>query len=124
MGHTIKGQSPRQYRPSTTRRPSGLSPINESRENAKKRWNRLRAAVMTAAKIQRNIRKKGVAKRGRFTVRDVSPKKKSGGSSSVQMWKNVAPGVYFVTSPYQKGRFTVENIYGKVKWPKTTNQKR
>lgn len=42
MGHTIKGQRPRQYRPSATRRPSGLSPITESSVNARESWNKLR----------------------------------------------------------------------------------
>ncbi|BAT22612.1 hypothetical protein [Yellowstone lake phycodnavirus 3] len=44
MGHTIKGQTPRHYRPSATRRVSGLSPINE-RSSAEKHWNKLRQSV-------------------------------------------------------------------------------
>jgi hypothetical protein len=55
MGHTIKGQTPREYRPSATRRPSGLSPINE-KSNAQKRWNKLRQAVKPASQIMRNLR--------------------------------------------------------------------
>ena len=55
MGHTIKGQSPRHYRPSATRRPSGLSPINE-KSNAQKRWNKLRQAVRPASQTMRNLR--------------------------------------------------------------------
>ena len=123
MGHTIKGQHPGTYRPSVGRRPSGLSPINETRENAMRRWNRLRQSVRRRSQIQRNIRTKGFAKRGRFTVKNTSPKKKSVSPPGAKMWKNVAPGVYFVSSPYKKGRFTVENILGKALWPKKNNQK-
>lgn len=123
MPHLYKGQSARQYRPSTTRRPSGLSPVQETRENALKRWNRLRRSVMKAAQIQRNIRTKGSATRGRFMVKNASPKKRTP-SPPVQMWRNASPGVYFVSYPYKKGRFTVENIYGKVKFPKKTSPKR
>ena len=124
MGHTIKGQSPRQYRPSTTRRPSGLSPVNEKPENVLKRWNRLRRAVMKTAQIQRNIRKKGFAKHGRFKVSNSSPKKKSASPPGAILWKNAAPGVYFVSYPYKKGRFTVENVYGKALWPKGNSPQR
>lgn len=109
MGHTIKGQSPRLYRPSVTRRASGLSPINEL-SNAQKRWARLRQAVKRSSQMQRNIRTKGFAKRGRFTVTRSPPKKKS--PPRVSLWKNAAPGIYFVSSPYTRGRFTVENIRG------------
>jgi hypothetical protein len=115
MGHTIKGQTPREYRPSSTRRASGLSPINE-RGNARKRWNKLRQAVKARSQIQRNIRAKGFAKRGRFTVRNASPPKKK--SPSVSMWKNTAPGIYFMSQPYSRGRFKVENIHGFVPFPK------
>ena len=114
MGHTIKGQTPREYRPSATRRASGLSPINEG--NARKRWNKLRQSVKSRSLIQRNIRTKGLAKRGRFTVRNASPPKKK--SPSVSMWKNTAPGIYFVSQPYTRGRFKVENIHGFVPFPK------
>lgn len=55
MGHTIKGQSPYKYRPSATRRVSGLSPINE-RSNAKKRWNALRQSVRLNSQARRNLR--------------------------------------------------------------------
>lgn len=117
MPHSIKGQTPRQYRPSATRRASGLSPINEM-SKAQKHWARLRQAVKRRSQIQRNIRTKGAAKRGRFTVSRASPnKKKSPNSPSVMHWKNIAPGVYFLSYPYKRGRFTVENVYGKVKWP-------
>ena len=114
MGHTIKGQSPRKYRPSTTRRVSGLSPINEI-SNARKRWNALRQSVKAHSKIQRNIRAKGLAKRGRFTVKNSPPVKKS---PSVSLWKNTAPGIYFVSQPYSRGRFKIENIHGFVPFPK------
>lgn len=76
MGHTIKGQTPRQYRPSATRRASSLSPIIEN-SNARKRWNLLRKAVKRMSQMERNIRTKGYAKRGRFTVKAASPKKKT-----------------------------------------------
>ena len=55
MGHTIKGQSPYKYRPSATRRASGLSPINE-RSNAKKRWNKLRQSVKLNSQARRNLK--------------------------------------------------------------------
>jgi hypothetical protein len=60
MGHTIKGQTPRQYRPSATRRASGLSPINE-RSNARKRWNKLRQSV----KLSSQVRAQAAAERAR-----------------------------------------------------------
>ena len=119
MPHTIKGQYPGQYRPSKSRKPSGLSPVNESRENAQRRWNRLRQAVKRFSQIQRNLRTKGAVKRGRFTIKKASPNKKSASPPGAVLWKNVAPGVYFLSYPYQKGRFTVENIYGKALWPRT-----
>jgi len=111
MGHTIKGQKPRQYRPSATRRASGLSPINEL-SNAQKRWARLRQAVKRRSQIQRNIRRKGFAKRGRFTVRQSPPPKKTKSPPRVSLWRNTAPGIYFVSQPYSRGRFVVENIHG------------
>ena len=61
MGHTIKGQSPYKYRPSATRRPSGLSPINE-RPNAERRWNKLRQSVKRASQAARNLRAQEAAK--------------------------------------------------------------
>jgi pyruvate dehydrogenase complex dehydrogenase (E1) component len=124
MGHTIKGQLPHMYRPSTTRRVSGLSPINERRENARRRWNSLRQTVKRASQIQRNIRTLGYAKRGRFTVRNSSPKKSPKNKSAVSMWKHASPGVYFMSQPYMKGRFTVENIKGFVPWPKKKSPRR
>lgn len=118
MGHTIKGQSPRRYRPSVNRRKTGLSPVNEARENAIKRWNRLRNSIKRQLQIQRNIRTKGAAKRGRFTIRNATPPKRKSPAGSVSMWKNTAPGVYFTSMPRRKGRFTVENIHGFVAFPK------
>jgi hypothetical protein len=124
MGHSIKGQTPRQYRPSATRRASGLSPINEL-TNAQKRWARLRQAVKRRSQLQRNIRTKGVAKRGRFTVRQSSPpKKKSPPRNNVSLWRNTTPGIYFVSQPYGRGRFTVENIHGFVPFTKKSPPKR
>ena len=108
MGHLTKGQRPGQYRPSTTRRVSGLTPIKESRENAMRRWNKLRTEIKSMMRLERNIRTKGAAIRGRFRVSN-SPK--------VTQWKNTAPGVYFVTQPYTRGRFKLENIYGFVPMP-------
>lgn len=67
MGHTIKGQSPRQYRPSATRRPSGLSPINE-KSNAQKRWNKLRQAVRPASQTMRNLRMQEAAAKRRNSI--------------------------------------------------------
>lgn len=64
MGHTIKGQTPYRYRPSTTRRASGLSPINE-RSNAKKRWNSLRQSVKISSQTMRNLRAQEAAARAR-----------------------------------------------------------
>lgn len=60
MGHTLKGQSPRQYRPSATRRTSGLSPINE-RSNSTRRWNKLRQAVKVSSQSIRNLRAQAAA---------------------------------------------------------------
>ena len=60
MGHTLKGQSPRQYRPSATRRPSSLSPINE-RSNSTRRWNKLRQAVKVSSQSIRNLRAQAAA---------------------------------------------------------------
>lgn len=123
MGHTIKGQTPREYRPSATRRASGLETINESRENALKRWNKLRQQIKSVTKLERNIRTKGSAVRGRFTVKNSSPSKKN--TPKVSLWKNTTPGIYFVTQPYKRGRFKIENIYGFVPFPtkKRTNAK-
>ena len=116
MGHT-----PRQYRPSSTRRASGLSPVNEARENARKRWNKLRQAVKARSQIQRNIRTKGYAKRGRFVEKNSSPTKKK--SPSVTSWRNTPAGIYFLGQPTQKGRFKVENIKGFVPFPKNKSRK-
>ena len=64
MGHTIKSQSPRHYRPSATRRASGLSPINE-RSKAQKRWNMLRQAVKISSRSMSNLRAREAAARYR-----------------------------------------------------------
>lgn len=118
MGHIIKGQRPSEYRPSATRRASGLEPVNESRENAMKHWNKLRQRIKSMVRLERNIRTKGVATRGRFKVRNASPaKKKSPAKNSVMLNKNKPPGVYFVSQPYTRGRFKAENIYGFVQMP-------
>jgi hypothetical protein len=123
MGHTIKGQWPHQYRPSATRRASGLETINESRENALKRWNKLRQQIKSVTRLERNIRTKGSAVRGRFTVKNASPSKKKN-TPKVSLWKNTTPGIYCVTQPYKRGRFKIENIYGFVPFPKKrTNAK-
>ena len=114
MPYTFKGQNLRTYRPSLTRPPSGLSPVAEGRENARRRWNRLRQSVMRRVQMQRNIRTSGHARRGRFTVRaspSPSPRRRS---PQATLWRNAPPGIYFVSFPYKKGRFTVENIYSYV----------
>ena len=64
MPHNIKGQTPRQYRPSATRRVSGLSPINE-KSNAQKRWYKLRQAVKPASQTMRNLRTQAAAANAR-----------------------------------------------------------
>ena len=111
MGHTIKGQSPYKYRPSATRRASGLETIAESR------WNKLRKQIKKIVQLERNIRARGFATRGRFTVRNASP-------PSVMLNKNKPHGIYFVSQPYKRGRFKIENIYGFVPFPKKrTNAK-
>jgi len=61
MGHTIKGQSPYKYRPSATRRASGLSPINERSNTAMKRWNKLRQSVNISSATARNLRTQNAA---------------------------------------------------------------
>ena len=115
MGHQIKGQRPSEYRPSATRRASGLTPINESR------WNKLRQQIKSIVRLERNIRIKGSATRGRFKVKNTSPVKKN---NSVMLNKNKPPGLYFVGQPYKRGRFKIENIYGFVPYPKKrTNAK-
>ena len=114
MGHQIKGQTPREYRPSTTRRASGLEPINESRENALKRWNKLRQHIKSMIRLERNIRATGTATRGRFKVRNASPPKST---LKASLWKNTTPGIYFVSQPYKRGRFKIEDIYGFVPIP-------
>jgi hypothetical protein len=115
MGHQIKGQRPSEYRPSATRRASGLTPINESR------WNKLRQQIKSIVRLERNIRTKGSATRGRFKVKNTSPVKKN---NSVMLNKNKPPGLYFVGQPYKRGRFKIENIYGFVPYPKKrTNAK-
>jgi hypothetical protein len=68
MGHTIKGQSPYKYRPSATRRASGLSPVNEGDERknaARRRWNKLRQSVGITSLAQRNIRAQEAAAKRR-----------------------------------------------------------
>jgi hypothetical protein len=64
MGHTIKGQTPYKYRPSTARRAAGLSPINE-RSKAQKRWNMLRQSVKLSSQSMRNLRAQAAANRAR-----------------------------------------------------------
>ena len=127
MGHEIKKQPSSKYRPSATRRASGLSPIRESSENALKHWNKLRKHIKSNMKLERSIRSKGSVTRGRFQVSKPSspPKKKSPIKGSTMLNKNKPPGVYFMSEPYTKGRFKIENIYGFVPWPtkKRTNAK-
>lgn len=114
MPHKIKGQRPGMYLPSATRRASGLSPVNEGSSPARRRWAKLRQAIKKNSALKRNIKAKGYARRGRFNVRLSSPPKKKSPPKNfaVSAWKNTAPGIYFVSSPYKRGRFTVENIHG------------
>ena len=70
MGHTIKGQWPHQYRPSATRRASGLEPIKESIVNARKLWRKAIRRVKANLQINRNLLTKGTVIRGRFTVKN------------------------------------------------------
>ncbi len=123
MGRTIKGQAPYKYRPSTNRRPSSLAPVNESRENAMKRWNKVRQYIKSVTQLQRNIRAKGVATRGRFRVKNSSPVKKNNSLVTTQ-WKNSPAGIYFLSQPYKGGRFNFANLHGFVPFPnKRTNAK-
>jgi hypothetical protein len=123
MGRTIKGQAPYKYRPSTNRRPSSLAPVNESRENAMKRWNKVRQYIKSVTQLQRNIRAKGVATRGRFRVKNSSPVKKNNPLVTTQ-WKNSPAGIYFMGPPRNEGRFRVTRIHGFVPFPnKRTNAK-
>jgi hypothetical protein len=110
MGQKLKGLPPREYRPSTTRRASGLARINESSENALNRWRRAVRQIKTRLQIDREIRNKGFATRGRFNVR-ISSKSPSKNTGRVSL-KPVSPGLYFKGQPYNRGRFKVENIYG------------
>jgi len=123
MGHTIKNQDPRKYRPSATRRASGLESVKESRENALKRWNKVRQQIKSMVRLERNIRAKGVATRGRFRVSNSTPPKRTN-SPKVTHHNNSKPGIYFVGWPKKIGRFTVINNYGFVPMPKKrTNAK-
>jgi len=70
MGHKIKGQWPHQYRPSATRRASGLEPIKESIVNARKLWRKAIRRVKANVQINRNLLTKGTVIRGRFTVKN------------------------------------------------------
>ena len=108
MGWKIKGQLAHEYRPSKGRRNTGLSRIPEGNPNALRRWKMLRGASLKQIKGN-------VVRRGRFTVRNASPKKPV---STVTQWKNAPPGIYFVSKPYKRGRFTVEEIHGFVPYPK------
>lgn len=60
MGWTIKGQNANKYRPSATRRASGLSPINERSPGARCRWNVLRQSVMRQSQARRNARERNL----------------------------------------------------------------
>jgi hypothetical protein len=123
--NTIKGQWPHLYRPSATRRASGLSPIRESSETAHKRWRRAIQRIKIGLQISRNLNTKGSVTRGRFTARNTSPPKRvSPPKSRVSLNPYSEPGVYFVTWPYKRGRFKVEDTYGFVPMPKRrTNAK-
>jgi hypothetical protein len=96
-------------------------PVREPSENALKLWNKLRKHIKTNLQIERNIRTRGVATRGRFNVK---PSKRTT-TPRVTQWKNTAPGIYFVSSPETRGRFKIEKIQGFVPWPtkKRTNAK-
>jgi hypothetical protein len=60
-GWTIKGQPAYKYRSSTTRRPSGLSPIQE-----RNLWKIVRQAIRLG---KLKTAPKGSVRRGRFVVR-------------------------------------------------------
>lgn len=107
MGHYIKGQRPSEYRPSKTRRNSKLNRILEGNPNAQRRWAKIRAA--TLAELKGNV-----IKRGRFIMRTSSTNSKK---NSVMLMKNAPRGIYFVSQPYKRGRFTVENVLGFVPYP-------
>jgi chromosome segregation ATPase len=66
MGRTIKDQPSYKYRPSVTRRDSGLSPINE-RSNAQKRWVKLSQSVRLNSQARRNLRTQEAAAKRRNT---------------------------------------------------------
>ena len=127
MVHKIKDQWPHMYRPSATRRASGLSPVRESIENARKRWRRAVRRVKIGLQISRNLNTKGSVTRGRFTARNTSPPKRVSppkNTLKVSMNPYSETGVYFVTWPYKRGRFKIENTYGFVPMPKKrTNAK-
>ena len=116
MGHKIKGQWPHQYRPSATRRASGLEPIKESIINARKLWRKAIRRVKANVQINRNLRTKGFVTRGRFTARNTTPPKRAN-NFKVSLNPYSEAGVYFVTWPYKRGRFKIENTYGFVPMP-------
>ena len=109
MGHRIKGQRPSKYRPSATRRPSGLSPIREVNENFAKVW---RTLVAHLARSPKRSPKRSPAnspsgkwvQKGRFRVLE-SPKRSPANSPGV--W--VRKGRFLVKEPGMRkvGRFLV-----------------
>lgn len=104
MPWRLKGQKAQYYIPSKTRPPTGLSPVNEAREKALARWNRLRQAIMrqTAIKKARRVSPlpPGWKRKGRFLVGNANnnTQKRTSPKTPVSN-KNVKSGVY--------GRFTV-----------------
>jgi hypothetical protein len=70
MPWKIKNQTATEYKPSATRRRSKLSPVNETREKALGRWNKLRQSVKreTQAKKEKRREQSVPGKYGRFNL--------------------------------------------------------
>lgn len=72
MPRRLKGQRPTKYRPSATRRSSGLSPIREVNENFAKVWRTLVAHLARSPK-RSPANSPGVwVRKGRFRVKEPS----------------------------------------------------
>jgi len=102
MPHSLKGQSAKRYRPSATRRNSGLSPIAERR--AFEWWNKVRQAVKkTKVSVKRASpsKKYNTVKKGRFTV--MTPAR----------YSTVKKGRFEVLTRLPPSRFSISTKYFK-----------
>jgi hypothetical protein len=70
MGHRIKGQTPRRYRPSVGRRSPGVTPIAEGDEKFALIWNRLVNHLAKTSKSPSPVKKVKTppVRKGRFLM--------------------------------------------------------